>query len=239
VPTRVLGPDQLEYTNGRLHAGDYEIDLVYRRLVIMDIAARLSQDHPLVQAARERTACIASGFGGFVVHSKVMFALVSEEASRPESFLDGPERHAVLETMPWTRLVRDGRTTDWDGRDVELMEFAETHRAELVCKPATDYGGAGVTLGWTADAETWHAALRAATERPSVVQRRVALPAELFPVRGDRGTGFAEFMADIDPYAFNGRAHRGAGTRLSRSQLLNVTAGGGSAAPVFIIEPVE
>ncbi len=94
-----------------------------------------------------------------------------------------------------------------------------------------------MSLGWTTSAEDWGKAVRAALDHPSVVQRRVPLPSESFPTMASGSLEFADYLADIDPYCFNGRTDLGAGTRLSRSQLLNVTAGGGSAAPVFIVEP--
>lgn len=237
-PTRVVDPSELELANGRLRAGAFEIDLVYRRLVASEIPAKLGLDHALVRAARERAACLASGLDAFALTSKAMFALVADPAFTGD--LTKEERAAVDAHVPWTRIVKEGRTTNWNGREIDLLETAAGERERLVVKPATDYGGAGVVLGWTVDDSAWEAALRAALERPYVIQRRVALPSEAFPVVGDDGAlSFVEYLADLDPYCFNGRTDKGAGTRLARSQLLNVTAGGGSAVPVFTITPRE
>jgi hypothetical protein len=231
----VVGPDELEYSAGRLRAGDFEIDVVYRRIIASDVAANLGAGHPLVRAARDRAACVASGFRAFAIHSKAMLALASEAAARGD--LPADEGAAVEAHVPWTRVARDARTTGWDGREVDLLEFASAARAELVVKPATDYGGAGVVLGWRADSSEWDRALRAALDRPSVVQRRVPVPAEPFPCVVDGALRHLDLHADIDPYSFNGRTSLGAGTRLSSSELLNVTAGGGSAAPVVVVRP--
>lgn len=234
IPARVVDPRELEIANDRLRAGDFTIDLVYRRLVASEIPAKLDLSHPLVVAARARLACVASGFRSWALHSKVMFALVSDPAT--SATLTPEERASVDAFVPWTRLVREMRTTDWEANEVDLLAFALDARDELVVKPATDYGGAGVVLGWTVDGETWEKALQEALERPSVLQRRVGLPSEPFPTRVDGETRLVDYLADIDPYGFHGRTDLGAGTRLSRSQLLNVTAGGGSAAPVFVVE---
>jgi hypothetical protein len=233
-PTCIADPSELELAGGRLRAGDVEIDLVYRRLVASEIPSKLGLQHPLVVAARERAACIASGLNAFALSSKAIFALVAEPSNA--DLFDGEERRAVAEHVPWTRIVREGRTTDWAGREVDLLETAAVERERLVVKPATEYGGAGVVLGWTVGTSEWERALRDALERPSVLQLRVALPSEPFPVvSADGATELVEFLADVDPYCFFGRTDLGAGTRLSRSQLLNVTAGGGSAAPVFTV----
>lgn len=234
-PARVVDPAQLSFEGGRLRAGDFAIDLVYRRLVASEAAAKLEEGHPLIVAAERRAACIASGFGAFALTSKALFAIVSDPASSP--WLPAGERAALDRVLPWTRIVREGRSTDWNGESIDLLEAARAARDQLVVKPATDYGGSGVVLGWTVDDAEWGAALANALERPSVLQRRVALPTEAFPVVQDGHCDLVEFMADIDPYRFNGETGLGAGTRLSRSQLLNVTAGGGSAAPVFVVEP--
>lgn len=233
-PTRVVDPEELTLEGGRLRAGDFEIDLVYRRLVASEAAAKLAPDHPLVRAAELHVACVASGFGAFALTSKALFAIVSDPAS--SAWLASDERVALDRVLPWTRIVRDGQSTDWNGQAVDVLDFALREREQLVVKPATEYGGSGVVLGWTVDDAAWAAALRDAAGRPSVIQRRVPLPTEPFPVVRDGSCELVEFMADIDPYRFNGLTGLGAGTRLSQSQLLNVTAGGGSAAPVFIIE---
>ena len=234
-PTEIVDPTALEYRDGRLRAGQLEIDLVYRRLVASEIPDKLDLDHPIVAAARDGAACVASGFRAWAIHSKAMFALLSDPATSAP--LTPEERASVDAFLPWTRLVRETTTVDWDGKRVDLLELATRAREELVVKPATDYGGAGVVLGWTVDGEAWERALRDALTRPSVLQRRVSLPSEPFPVRTDGRTELVEYLADIDPYCFHGRTDIGAGTRLSRSQLLNVTAGAGSAAPVFVVEP--
>ena len=237
IPTEIVAPSQLEYSGGRLRAGDVAFDLVYRRLVASEIPGGLGLDHPLVRAARERAVCLASGLGAFALTSKALFALLSDPTLSPA--LTAAERAGVEAHVPWTRMVRDGRTTDWSGREVDLLDLAVEAREGLVVKPATEYGGTGVVLGWTVDDEAWSAAIRDALERPSVIQRRVALPVEPFPVVANGALEYVDFLADLDPYCFHGRTDRGAGTRLSRSQLLNVTAGGGSAAPVFTVRPRE
>lgn len=233
VEAVIVDPAELEYERGRLRHGAFEIDLVYRRLVASEIPPKLGLDIALVRAARDDAVCIASGFAAFALTSKILFAILSDESLSPA--LTREERQAVRAHVPWTRVVRDAATEDWEGRRVDLLDYAAQNRERLVLKPATEYGGAGVVLGWTVDAEVWSRALRTALDTPYVLQHRVALPTEPFPVAAEGGVAFVDFLADIDPYAFNGETSHGAGTRLSRSQLLNVTAGGGSAAPVFTV----
>ena len=46
---------------------------------------------------------------------------------------------------------------------------------------------------------------------------------------------FDERYLDLDPYVWDGERVEGCGVRLSKLALLNVSAGGGSATPMFII----
>jgi hypothetical protein len=233
--TAIVDPSELELVEGQLRAGDFAIDLVYRRIVASDVAANLGLDHPLVVASRTGAACVASGFGAFALLSKATFALLSDP--RTNAGLDADERAAVDAFIPWTRVLRDERCSDWTGRGVDLVDYVVANREDLVIKPATDYGGSGVVLGWLTDATEWERAIRLALEAPSVVQRRIGVPSELFPRFVEGSLRFDEFYADVDPYTFAGRTGLGAGTRLSPTQLLNVSAGGGSAVPVFVVEP--
>jgi len=104
-----------------------------------------------------------------------------------------------------------------------------------VLKPDGAYGGTGVVLGWEASDEAWQQALRLALSSDYVVQERVEVLEEEFP-SCDRGKiTLTKRYVDFDPYVWSGESVEGAGVRLSTSSVLNVTAGGGSAAPVFIV----
>ena len=50
VPTIICSPDELEYNRGRLRCGDFEIDLVYKRILTHEFLARYDETHPLVRA---------------------------------------------------------------------------------------------------------------------------------------------------------------------------------------------
>ncbi|HEV7476070.1 MAG TPA: hypothetical protein VGN90_18580, partial [Pyrinomonadaceae bacterium] len=67
-----------------------------------------------------------------------------------------------------------------------------------------------------------------------LAQERVPTAREMFPALKDDGTfEFEEQLVDLDPLLFNGRV-RSAFTRLSSTELANVSSGGGMV-PTFII----
>ena len=97
-------------------------------------------------------------------------------------------------------------------------------------KPNDDYGGRGIVLGWLVSDDEWQATLRTALEAPYVVQERIVLPTEPFPSWVDGGVQVTDRMIDIAPYVTETAQVDGCLTRIATDPLLNVTAGGGSAA---------
>src|SRR5438045_3291677 len=86
----------------------------------------------------------------------------------------------------------------------------------------------------TADAHEWNQVLLTALTASYVVQEKVAVPREPFPVLLDR-MHFLDLAVDCDPYLFWGKVG-GQLTRLSSSALLNVTAGAGSVVPTYVVD---
>src|SRR5262249_37264148 len=102
-------------------------------------------------------------------------------------------------------------------------------------KPNDEYGGKGIVIGWETSAGEWAAALKEALETPFVVQERVAIAYEDYPAMVDGQLHIGRRVVDSDPLLF-GTEVTGCLTRLSTVTLLNVTAGGGSTVPMFVID---
>jgi uncharacterized circularly permuted ATP-grasp superfamily protein len=180
---------------------------------------------------------MANTFRCKVPHKKAFFAVLTDERFR--HLFTPSERELMAAHIPWTRLVTD-RTTELDGRTVDLLAHVLSHRDEFVVKPNDEYGGAGVVLGWEADGSAWQAALdRAVAERGAwVVQRRIPVRREVFPmVDASQGVSMRDMLVDLAPYLFRGKV-AGFLTRLSSTGLANVTSGGGQV-PAFVVTPRE
>jgi uncharacterized circularly permuted ATP-grasp superfamily protein len=116
------------------------------------------------------------------------------------------------------------------------MPFVLANKDTLVLKPADEYGGKGVVLGWTVTQDEWAAACKAALAEPTIVQERVTVPTEPYPSFADGRTQVIDRFLDTNPYIWYGEYMSSCLTRLSTAALLNVTAGGGSTVPTFVIE---
>src|SRR5262249_18954972 len=74
----IADPRQLRYEGGRLRAGDEGIDLVYRRLTMMDTIARPDETKALVDAARDVAVCVVNPFANDVMGHKTVFAFLTD-----------------------------------------------------------------------------------------------------------------------------------------------------------------
>ncbi|MBS1791547.1 MAG: hypothetical protein JST85_27810 [Acidobacteria bacterium] len=231
-PTIIVDPRELEYRGGWLRAGDFQINLVYKRVIIGELIDRCGVDNPLVRAVRDRAVCMANAFRVQMLTKKGLFAQLDDPVNA--HLFTADEIGSLRRHIPWTRKLTEGFTT-YHGRKVDLVDFAVTHKEQLVLKPNGDYGGRGVTLGWECDEEKWRQAIDDALGASFIVQERVEVLQETFPTLVNGDVKYEPRYIDFDPYTWSGEEVEGAGVRLSSSALLNVTAGGGSATPMLIV----
>jgi hypothetical protein len=230
----VIGdPRAAEYRGGRLWVDGKAADLIYKRVLLHELVSRMGFDNPVLNAVRARAVCMVNPPACKVLHKKSSLAVLSDE--RNDRLYDATARAAIAAHVPWTRVVEE-RHTRLDGRDIDLVPWTADHKDDLVLKPNDEYGGKGIVLGWEVKEDAWQAALRTALETPYIVQRRIALEREGYPSLVDGRVVVAERMVDTAPYVGHGVFVDGCLTRLSTAALLNVTAGGGSQVPTFVVE---
>jgi len=231
-PATICSPEELEFDNNRLRAGDFQIDIVYKRLLVNEYLPIMDQYPALLNAYRAGAICMVNSFRSKLIHKKALFAVLTDR--RRANLFSSGEHEAIRKHVPWTRLVR-AEKTDYFGKEIDLVEYLRTNRQKLVLKPNDDYGGHGITIGWNTDDGGWDEALRNALANGDyLAQERVPTARETFPALQDNGTiEFAEQLVDLDPLLFNGKV-RSAFTRLSFTELANVSSGGGMV-PTFII----
>lgn len=225
-------PRALEYRHGKLWAGDFPIDLIYKRVLSSELIMRMGLDNPVVRAVKDGAVCMSNAFSAKLMAKKASFALLSDEANH--WLFDEEQLRVIEEHIPWTRRVSDRRTV-FHGREIDLLPFIAEHRDQLVLKPNDEYGGKGVVIGWETSSEAWNATIMQALNEPYVVQERVSIAYEDYPSVVDDRLHIGPRLVDTDPFIYFGRTTSGSMTRLSTTTLLNVTAGGGSVTPTFIV----
>jgi uncharacterized circularly permuted ATP-grasp superfamily protein len=230
--TELVSPDQLEYKNGVLKAGAFEVDLIYRRVSAQEFLMRFTLNHPLVQAYRDHKVCIVNSFRSELSHKKAMFALLTDDALTAK--FPQNERKAITEHVPWTRVVKAGKT-QYREETVDLLDFIRDNREKLVLRPNDEYSDLHSFIGYEHDEGSWARALREAQRSPYVVQERVPPVRTVFPLMSFGHLEFKEMHVDVQPQAFLGKV-AGCSSYVSASGAGTYSPAAG-IAPTFIIDP--
>jgi len=224
-------PREMTFGEGRLLGPSGPIDLVYRRAVLSELVAKEDEVKGFLEAYESGLVPFVNTFRCRLSEDKAFFAVLTDEAFG--ALLTADERAFLDRLVPWTRKVGERRTRR-NGKDIDLVPHILENRAGLVLKPAHGYGGNEVFVGDETEPAAWEAAVLDALGSPWVVQERVTIPEEPFPVFDDGALAFASLKVNTNPFYVRG-APSGAVTRCSRSSIINVSAGGGSI-PTFVID---
>lgn len=223
-------PRDAVLAGGRLSFGGQGVDLVYRRAVLSELVEREDEVRVFLDAYRAGAAVVVNSFRCRVSEDKVFFAVLTDDSF--DDLVTPDERRFLDDVVPWTRRVAERRTRR-RGADVDLVPFILAERESLVLKPAHGYGGRAVLVGDETAPEMWEKAAIAALSEPWVVQERVSIAEEPFPVVDGGVLRFESRKVNVNPFYAAG-AEVGAVTRASRSSVINVSAGGGSV-PTFVV----
>jgi hypothetical protein len=231
-PSIICTPQELEFKDNRLRFAGEEIDIVYKRLLVNEYLPIMNDYPALLDAYRAGAICMVNSFRSKLIHKKALFAVLTDR--KHAHLFTQTEVDAIHSHVPWTRIVRDEQS-DYRDRAVDLLEFIRNNSERLVLKPNDDYGGHGITIGWNSVPADWESAIQAALANGDyLVQERVPTARETFPaLTNDGRIEFAEQLVDLDPLLFNGKVGS-AFTRLSATELANVSSGGGMV-PTYII----
>jgi uncharacterized circularly permuted ATP-grasp superfamily protein len=226
-------PRDMDYRDGNLWVGDFRVDMIYKRVLCSELIREMEIDNPIVRAIKDHKVFMTNSFSAKLMSKKASLALLSDE--RSSHLFDDQQKAVIHAHIPWTRRVSE-RKTVYQGREVDLIPFVAENRDRFVLKPNDEYGGKGVVIGWEVSSEEWNATLKSALTNSYVVQERVTVIYKEFPAYIDGKLNISSRFVDANPYVFDGHTVHGCLTRLSSVALLNVTAGGGSVVPTFLLQ---
>jgi uncharacterized circularly permuted ATP-grasp superfamily protein len=228
-PSIIADPRELVYDVDRLRAGSFRIDILYKRVIIHEFLDQCDDDHPLSRAYADGRVCMANSFRAKVAHKKAVFAILSDP--KYEDLFTPEEIEIFRRHIPWTRCFKPA-VNGFRGSDCDLIDLVSRKPERFVLKPNDDYGGHGVFLGWGTSREEWERAVALAQTKPYVVQERVASRKITMPIY-DNEARLERMYVDFNPFLFQNEPE-GALIRLSPSEMLNVSSGGGQTALLVI-----
>lgn len=227
--TKICDPHELEYDGKILRAGEFEIDIFYKRVLIHEYQETFSADNPLANAYRDGNIFMANSYRTKIPHKKVSLAIIQDEKNA--HLFSDEQLEMIRRHIPWTRKVREMKT-DFEGKEIDLIEHLRREREKFLLKPNDDYGGSGIVLGWETSASVWETALQDALQKSFVVQERAPVEKIKILTYTDE-IKMEELLIDFDPFLFRGKAEGGL-VRLSSSSLVNVALGGGETALIIL-----
>lgn len=231
--TNICDPRELEYHNGVLRAGSFEIDIFFKRVIIHEFLEHFDEEHAVYRALSDGSVCMVNAFRSKLPHKKASFAVLTDERF---AGLFTPEQLEVIRRhVPWTRVVREGKT-GYGGETIDLIGNIRSKRERFVLKPNDDYGGHGITFGWECTESEWDDALQNALTEKYVVQERVRVTKAEMPVFDGQSAWIESLNVDFDPFLF-GENVEGGMVRLGKGSLVNISSGGNETA-LAILEDI-
>jgi hypothetical protein len=233
LPAVVADPRELRQRNGTLYAGRTPVDLLYRD---SELAEFVEMERKGAKLAALRLA---------IQEGRLISGLTWEfdQKSAWEIFTDAryagaftsAQHRLFREHLLWTRLVREERVSDPQGRLVDLPAYIRRRRSWLVLKPNTLFGGEGVLIGSEVSRREWerglHRALRG-RER-YVVQERACIPTDTFPTLTARGGVSWQERCVVSGFFFSSTGVGLVG-RFSGLPVVNVSRGGGLIPALWV-----
>lgn len=230
----VCDPRDMSLRGQRLVVAGAPVDIVLKRVLVTDLAARADEVPALIEALRRRWVVALNPVAAQAVNTKSLLALFWE--GRFDSLMSRRAHAVWARHIPFTVRVRDGRF-ERDGRRIDIVSWTLANRERLVLKPADAWGAEGVKLGWHCDAAEWEAALAEALRvGDHVVQARVEIPQEAYPDADEGVLRYRRMRTEISPYTFHPRTTAEVLARMSGNDLMNVKTGGGVVATYVIDE---
>ncbi len=227
VNARVVDPRDLVLVRDQIEADGAPIDLLYRDTTIDELAEMEKEEGKELDGVRWafRNNRVVSSIAGEFDH-KSAFEVLSD--TRFHRHFTARQRKRFEKYIPWTRTIREGRTTGIIGSEIDLVPFVRKNRLGLVLKPNRGFGGESVVIGPYVELGEWDEALNHAVQHPGsmVVQRFVPSLVKDFPVvTPDGRTQLEEFYVVCGFYVTpDGLGILG---RASKKRVVNVAQKGG------------
>lgn len=230
TPAMIVHPEQLEYKNGVLRAGDFVIHTLFRRIPLREFVVNYDAlAHPLIRAYRDNKVCIVNSFRAEVGRKRTVFELLTDPEVTAK--FAAAEKKLIQTMVPTTRLVSERRTT-WQGEEVDLLPFIQANRESLILRPTDEQEEKQSFEGAQMDESAWEKAVKTALRSPYVVQSKLPVAVSNFPVNTYGMVDTKAIRVSVRPHLIAGKAV-GASAWLTPDTRGFSTASG--VAPLFVL----
>ena len=143
---RIADPREFTYRSGRLYIEEERIDIVYRRATTARVMAHYGEAQDFIRAYREGAVCVIGGFTSQIIHNKMIFKVLHDEANK--GLFTDAERRFIRAHVPHTEVLTG-----------ENMHRYIDEPDCFILKPFDQYGAHGIHMGRDMDAAAWRQAV--------------------------------------------------------------------------------
>jgi hypothetical protein len=226
-------PRDLRLRGKEIYFKDTNIDIIYRDAELQELIDIEKKGHNMavLKQAFVNNQVISS-ISGELDHKSGFEIFTSPRFSR---FFTPAERAIFKKYLPWTRILKERKTTDSRNRTVNLIAYARKNKDKLVIKPNRAYGGKDVIIGKLAAKKQWDSFIRKAADHPGdyVVQDLVSIREEAFPLLNNRKVEFDKFYS-VSGFVVTRRSLAVLG-RFSKEMVVNVARKGGIIPALLLL----
>lgn len=150
------------YKNNALYSkSGMKIDAIYRRAVTCDIMKNMSVIPDFIKAIETHCVCLVGPISTQVAHSKVLFAVLSDEKNL--TYLTNEEKAFVAAHFPKTYHLTS---------DNDLFEVNDVlkNKDNWIIKPVDSYGSKGVFAGVEGDNDKWETHIKQSMDKDYILQ---------------------------------------------------------------------
>ena len=138
----------LIYKNGKLLYGNYEIDLVYRRIVTVELMKIYDEIQPFVEAYKNNAFMMLGSFRSQMMHYKPIYKIFRLEETK--KILTDEENEFLEKSIPYTE----------DFQTEEDFKIVSENKNNYILKPIDDYASSGIYTGRDHNKEEFDKILR-------------------------------------------------------------------------------
>lgn len=139
----IVDPRDVKYVDGKAYAGDFRLDLVYRRAVTVEMIRRLDEIEDFIKAYLDNAFVMIGSFRSQIMHSKLIYKIFRDPLTRA---ILTDEENAYLEAhIPYTEILETR----------EDYDKVINNKDAYILKPFDSYSSQGVIAGKEHSPEEW------------------------------------------------------------------------------------
>lgn len=205
----IADPRELMYREGALYKEDYEIDLVYRRIVTFELIQKANEIPDFIEAYMADAMCTIGTIRSQIIHNKIFFKKLHDKDT--QEFLTEEERMFIREHIPFTGVL---------GGEERIISDVIENKNNYIIKPMDMNASQGVYVGKDQSQDSWERVVKGAFDRDYLYQEFVDPPKRNFLVASEAGFSIEEFKTIVGLFSYN-ETYAGIYTRLSKDNIIS------------------